>query len=75
MATGERFFVDPHEVDAFGFDWGQLALTVAPEVNGAERFSGGIVDVKHPTAGPEQFFVMRPRRRTRKPGSKPKFSP
>ena len=42
----ENFFVNPNEVDAFGFDWGRLALTVAPEVNGAGRFSGGVVDVK-----------------------------
>lgn len=42
----ERIFVEPDKVDAFGFDWGKLALTVAPEVNGASRFSGGVVDVK-----------------------------
>ena len=41
----ERNFVYPREVDTFGFDWGRLALTVAPEVNGAERFSGGVVDL------------------------------
>ena len=32
----ERNFVYPQDVSAFGFDWGRLALTVAPEVNGAE---------------------------------------
>lgn len=42
---GEKF-VYPKDVSAFGFDWGRLSLTVAPEVNGAERFSGGVVDVK-----------------------------
>jgi oxalate decarboxylase/phosphoglucose isomerase-like protein (cupin superfamily) len=42
----ERIFVYPEEVDAFAFDWGRLALTIAPEVNGAERFSAGVVDVK-----------------------------
>ncbi len=35
--------VHPDDVRAFGFDWGQLALTVGPEVNGAKNFSGGVV--------------------------------
>jgi len=42
----ERNFVYPEEVDTFAFDWGRLALTVGPEVNGAERFSGGVVDLQ-----------------------------
>ncbi|MBO6718272.1 MAG: cupin domain-containing protein [Rhizobiaceae bacterium] len=42
---GEKF-VYPKDVSAFGFDWGRLSLTLAPEVNGAERFSAGVVDVK-----------------------------
>ena len=45
MIQAEKNFVYPHDVDAFGFDWGRLALTVAPEVNGAQRFSGGVVDL------------------------------
>ena len=44
--NGQQFFVYPNEVDAFGFDWGRLALTVGPEVNGAGRFSGGVVNVR-----------------------------
>lgn len=44
--AGDEFFKYPHQVEAFGFDWGRLSLTVGPEVNGAERFSGGVVDVK-----------------------------
>ena len=44
--NGQQFFVYPNEVDAFGFDWGRLALTVGPEVNRAGRFSGGVVNVK-----------------------------
>ena len=36
----ERFFINPQDVDAFGFDWGRLAVTVGPEVNGAKQFSG-----------------------------------
>lgn len=46
----KRFFIHPDHVAAFGFGWGQLALTVGPEVNGATTFSGGIVTV-HPGMG------------------------
>lgn len=45
-----NLFNHPDEVEAFGFDWGRLALTVGPEVNGAVRFSGGTVTV-HPGGG------------------------
>ncbi|WP_163263899.1 cupin domain-containing protein [Chelativorans alearense] len=46
MSGMERIFVYPEEVDTFAFDWGRLALTVGPEVNGAGRFSGGVVDLE-----------------------------
>lgn len=46
MSSEGNKFVYPKDVSAFGFDWGRLSLTVAPEVNGAQRFSGGVVDVK-----------------------------
>ena len=46
MSDPNKMFVYPGDVDAFGFDWGRLALTVAPEVNGATRFSGGVVDLQ-----------------------------
>ena len=29
----------PDDVDAYGFDWGQLSVTLGPQVNGAARFS------------------------------------
>ena len=35
--------VHPDDVRAYGFDWGQLALTAGPEINGAENFSAGVV--------------------------------
>jgi oxalate decarboxylase/phosphoglucose isomerase-like protein (cupin superfamily) len=61
----ERFFVYPQDVDAFGFDWGQLALTVAPEVNSAQRFSGGVVDLpsgqghaRHNHPGAEEIIFV-----------------
>lgn len=42
----EQIFVYPDKVDTFAFDWGKLALTVGPEVNGAARFSGGVVNLE-----------------------------
>lgn len=63
--THRKFFVNPDEVDAFGFDWGQLTLTVAPEVNGATRFSGGVVDLpsgqghsRHNHPGAEEIIFV-----------------
>ena len=59
------YFIHPDQVSAFGFDWGQLALTVAPEVNGAKRFSGGIVTVnpgmghsRHNHPGAEEIILV-----------------
>lgn len=45
MSDQERNFVHVSEADSFQFDWGRLTLTVAPEVNGAGQFSGGVVDL------------------------------
>lgn len=63
--TDTPFFIHPDKVSAFGFDWGQLALTVGPEVNGAERFSGGLVTVKpgmghsrHNHPGAEEIILV-----------------
>ena len=65
MATAEKNFVYPRDVDAFGFDWGRLSLTVAPEVNGARRFSGGVVDLpsgqghsRHNHPGAEEIIFV-----------------
>ena len=61
----ENYFVYPKDVDKFGFDWGQLALTVAPEVNGARTFSGGVVDLpsgqghaRHNHPGSEEIIFV-----------------
>lgn len=58
-------FLYPEDVDAFGFDWGRLSLTVAPEVNGAVRFSGGVVDLpsgqghaRHNHPGAEEIIFV-----------------
>ena len=29
--TTDNYFLYPKDVNSFGFDWGRLALTVAPE--------------------------------------------
>lgn len=61
----EKNFVGPRDVDAFGFDWGRLALTVGPEVNGAKQFSGGVVDLpsgqghtRHNHPGAEEIIFV-----------------
>lgn len=65
MASTERFFVTPDEVDIFAFDWGRLALTCAPGVNGAGRFSAGVVDLaeglghaRHNHPGAEEIIFV-----------------
>ena len=61
----ENNFVYPRDVGAFGFDWGRLALTVGPEVNGARNFSGGVVDLpsgqghtRHNHPGAEEIIFV-----------------
>jgi oxalate decarboxylase/phosphoglucose isomerase-like protein (cupin superfamily) len=61
----EQNFVYPRDVSAFGFDWGKLSLTVAPEVNGATTFSGGVVDLpsgqghtRHNHPGSEEIIFV-----------------
>lgn len=65
MTKTENNFVYPKDVDAFGFDWGHLALTVAPEVNGACKFSAGVVDLpsgqghsRHNHPGAEEIIFV-----------------
>ena len=60
-----RYFVYPADVDAFGFNWGRLALTVGPEVNGARTFSVGVVDLpsgqghsRHNHPGSEEIIFV-----------------
>lgn len=63
--TDNNYFVYAKDVDAFGFDWGKLSLTVGPETNGATRFSGGIVDLpsgqghtRHNHPGAEEIILV-----------------
>ncbi len=65
MSASDQMFRYPSEVSSFAFDWGRLALTVAPEVNGAERFSGGVVDLaqgqghsRHNHPGAEEIIFV-----------------
>ena len=65
MAQTNRYFIYPKDVDAFGFDWGRLALTVGPEVNGATTFSAGVVDLpsgqghsRHNHPGSEEIIFV-----------------
>ena len=65
MTDRNNVFVYPKDVSAFGFDWGKLSLTVAPEVNGAARFSGGVVDLppgqghsRHNHPGAEEIIFV-----------------
>lgn len=65
VSDPKKVFVYPGDVDAFGFDWGKLSLTVAPEVNGAKRFSGGVVDLppgqghsRHNHPGAEEIIFV-----------------
>ncbi len=41
MTDVKDLYKYPGDVDAFGFDWGQLSVTLGPQVNGAQQFSGG----------------------------------
>jgi oxalate decarboxylase/phosphoglucose isomerase-like protein (cupin superfamily) len=65
MTAMDKYFRTRDDVDTFGFDWGQLALTCAPEVNGATRFSAGVVFVppgqghtRHNHPGAEEIIFV-----------------
>ena len=65
MSAADKMFVYPKDVDAFGFDWGRLALTCGPEVNDAKQFSAGVVDLppgkghtRHNHPGAEEIIFI-----------------
>ena len=65
MSSMDKYFVTPSDVDNFGFDWGRLALTCGPEVNGATQFSAGVVFVppgqghtRHNHPGAEEIIFI-----------------
>lgn len=45
MTSVKDLYKYPGDVDAFGFDWGQLSVTLGPQVNGAKQFSAAVVTV------------------------------
>lgn len=67
MSETDRYFTYPSDVDNYGFDWGRLALTIGPEVNGAMNFSAGVVFVppgqghaRHNHPGAEEIiFILK----------------
>lgn len=65
MSAMKNIFTYPDDVDNFGFDWGRLALTVGPDVNGAKQFSAGVVFVppgqghtRHNHPGSEEIIFI-----------------
>jgi oxalate decarboxylase/phosphoglucose isomerase-like protein (cupin superfamily) len=65
MSNEERIFVYPDDVNTFVFEWGRLALSTAPEVNGAKHFSAGLVDLpagkgheRHNHPGSEEIIFV-----------------
>ena len=61
----ERFFIYPDAVDRFAFDWGHLTVTCGPSVNGAGKFSAGVVHVppgqghaRHNHPGSEEIIYV-----------------
>lgn len=65
MTEMKNIFVYPDDVESYGFDWGKLTLTIGPNVNGAERFSAGVVDLpagqghtRHNHPGAEEIIFV-----------------
>ena len=48
-----RFIVNPEDVESLNFNWGKVRITLSPEVNGASRFSAGVVFIQ-PHSGHER---------------------
>jgi oxalate decarboxylase/phosphoglucose isomerase-like protein (cupin superfamily) len=65
MNGTDNLFIYPDDVEDFGFDWGRLALTIGPKVNGARHFSAGVVFVppgqghtRHNHPGAEEIIYI-----------------
>jgi len=61
----KSLFIYPGDVDAYGFDWGQLSVVLGPKVNGAQRFSAAVVTVppgqghaRHNHPGAEEIIYI-----------------
>jgi oxalate decarboxylase/phosphoglucose isomerase-like protein (cupin superfamily) len=65
MTDVKDLFRKPSDVDAFGFDWGQLSVVLGPKVNGAHKFSAAVVTVppgqghtRHNHPGAEEIIYI-----------------
>jgi len=65
MTDVKDLFRYPGDVDAFGFDWGQLSVVLGPKVNGAQKFSAAVVTVppgqghaRHNHPGTEEIIYI-----------------
>ena len=65
MSDVSGLFRYPDQVDAYGFDWGQLSVVLGPQVNGAARFSAAVVTVppgqghaRHNHPGAEEIIYI-----------------
>jgi len=65
MTDVKDLFRYPGDVDAYGFDWGQLSVVLGPKVNGAQKFSAAVVTVppgqghaRHNHPGAEEIIYI-----------------
>ena len=65
MMDVKHLFRTATDVDAFGFDWGQLSVVLGPKVNGAQKFSAAVVTVlpgkghtRHNHPGAEEIIFI-----------------
>lgn len=69
MSETDKYFIYADKVDNYGFDWGRLAVTLGPKVNGAKNFSAAVVHVppgqghaRHNHPGAEEIiFIIKGR--------------
>ena len=65
MTETDAYFKYADDVDGYGFDWGDLSVTLGPKVNGAKAFSAAIVNVppgkghdRHNHPGAEEIIFI-----------------
>jgi oxalate decarboxylase/phosphoglucose isomerase-like protein (cupin superfamily) len=65
MSDVRDLYKYPGDVDAFGFNWGHLSVTLGPRVNGAKQFSAAVVTVppgqghaRHNHPGAEEIIFI-----------------
>jgi len=67
MTDVKDLYKYPGDVDAYGFDWGRLSVTLGPQVNDARNFSAAVVTVppgqghaRHNHPGSEEIiFILK----------------